>query len=144
MQSNTENDGTMLITARELLTVADCEQIIRADGCLVGYKWPEAQKPSPTMLHHVRNFSATIKLTALIYDSMPDERQWMCNGLLHLVQEIANEGFLTKFSIYRTEEGKQGCVIAFWPIHLLHDNQFRVPRRLDDLVQQNFVRRKAG
>ncbi len=37
MQDHDGNDGTMVINARELLTVDDCESIIRSDGCLVGY-----------------------------------------------------------------------------------------------------------
>ena len=49
MQDDDGSDGTMVINARELLTAADCESIIRCDGCSVGYAWPPEEKPSPAM-----------------------------------------------------------------------------------------------
>ena len=83
MQDDTENDGTMTINAHELLTAKDCEPIIRSDGCLVGYAWRLAEKPSPTMLKPVKTFSGTVKLASFIYGNLsPEEQQWMCEGLL--------------------------------------------------------------
>jgi hypothetical protein len=142
MQDDAENHGTITINAQELLTARDCDPIIRSDGCLVGYAWPLAEKPSPTMLKHVRNFSGTVRLASFVYGNLsPEEQQWMCDGLLQITQEIAHEGYLTKYAIYTTEEQKRGCVIAFWPIQADHDGKFTVPHRFDDLMRKNFERR---
>jgi hypothetical protein len=139
MQDDMENDGTITINAQELLTAKDCEPIIRSDGCLVGYAWPPAAKPSATMLKHVKDFVGNVRLAALIYGNLsPEEQRWMCDGLLQITQQIANEGYLTKYGVYTTEEKKRGCVVAFWPIQADHDGKFRVPRRFDDLVPKNF------
>lgn len=139
MQDDTENDGTITINAQELLTAKDCEPIIRSDGCLVGYAWPPGEKPSATMLKHVKDFAGNVRLASLIYGNLsPEEQQWMCDGLLQITQEIANEGYLTKYGVYTTEEQKRGCVVAFWPIQADHDGKFRVPRRFDDLVSKTF------
>ena len=142
MQDDTENDGTMTINAQELLTAKDCDPIIRSDGCLVGYAWPLAEKPSPTMLKHMRSFSGTVKLASFVYGNLsPEEQQLMCEGLLQIAREIAHEGYLTKYAIYTTEEQKRGCVIAFWPIQANHNGKFKVPRRFDDLMRKTFERR---
>ena len=142
MQDDQENDGTITINAHELLTAKDCEPIIRSDGCLVGYAWPPTAKPSATMLKHVKTFSVTVKLASFVYGKLsPEEQQWMCEGLLQIAQEIAHEGYLTKYAIYRTEEQKRGCVIAFCPIQANHNGKFTVPRRFDDLMRKNFERR---
>jgi len=135
MQEDDGNDGTIVIEAQELLTANDCESIIRADGCQVGYAWPHADKPSSAMLRHVKNFAGTVRLAALVYDNLStDEQQWMCQGLCQVSQEIAEQGYLTKYVIYTTEELKRGCVVAFWPIQVPHDGKLRVPRRFADLV----------
>ena len=62
----------------------------------------------------------------------------MCEGLRQISQEIAHEGYLTKWSIYTTQEQKRGCVIAFWPIQVQHNGKFRVPRRFADLISKKF------
>ena len=140
MQDNDANDGTIVIEAEELLTAKDCESIIRADGCQVGYAWPHAQKPSSVMLGHVKNFPGTVRLAALVYDNLStEEQQWICEGLLQISQKIAGEGYLTKYGIYMTEELKRACVVSFWPIQLPHDGKFRVPRRFDDLVAKKWA-----
>lgn len=142
MQDDAENDGTMTIISQELLTARDCDPIIRSDGCLVGYAWPLAEKPTPTMLKHVRDFSGNLRLASLVYGNLsPEEQQCMCEGLLQIAHDIANEGYLTKYGIYTTEEQKRGCVIAFCPIQANHNGKFTVPRRFDDLMRKNFERR---
>ena len=114
MHSNDENDGTLVIKAQELLTAQDCEPIIRSDGCLVRYAWPAGHKASPAMREQVEKFGATVRLTALLYGTLgPEERRWMCDGLLQISEQIAHDGYLTKYGIYTTEEQKRGCVIAF-------------------------------
>jgi len=139
MQDHDRNDGTMVINARELLTADDCEQIIRCDGCLVSYAWPPEEKPSPAMCKRVKKFAASVRLAALLYGNLgPEEQQWMCEGLRQISQEIAHEGYLTKWSIYTTQEQKRGCVIAFWPIQAQHNGKFRVPRRFADLMSKKF------
>ncbi len=70
MQDHDGNDGTMVINAHELLTADDCESIIRSDGCLVGYAWPPAEKPSPAMYQHVKKLAASVRLAALLYDNL--------------------------------------------------------------------------
>ena len=125
MQEDDENDGTIVIDAQELLTAKDCESIIRADGCQVGYAWSHADKPSLAMLRHVKNFAANLST---------EEQQWMCEGLCQVSQEIAHQGYLTKYGTYTTEELKRGCVVSFWPIQVPHDRKLRVPRRFEDLV----------
>jgi hypothetical protein len=145
MQDHDRNDGTMVINARELLTAADCEQIIRSDGCLVGYAWPPDEKPSPAMCEHVKKFAASVRLAALLYANLgPEEQQWMCEGLRQISQEIAREGYLTKCGIYTTQEQKRGCVIAFWPIQAQHNGKFRVPRRFADLMSKRFELRTGS
>jgi hypothetical protein len=143
-QEHGENDGTMMIQAHELLTVKDCDQIVRADGCLVGYAWPKKEKPSATMVKHMKKFEGTVRLTSSIYEITPEEgqKQWMCEGILHIVKEIAKEGYLTKYGLYTTEEQKRAVVVAFWPVQLPHHGEFQVPCRMADLIKQNFVRRK--
>jgi hypothetical protein len=139
MQDHDGNDGTMVIKARELLTADDCEQIIRCDGCLVGYAWPPEEKPSPAMCQHVKKFAASVRLAALLFGNLgPEEQQWMCEGLRQISEEIAHEGYLTKCAIYTTEEKKRGCVVAFWPIQVQHNGKFRVPRRFADLMSKKF------
>ena len=139
MQDDDGNDGTIVINAQELLTAKDCEPIIRSDACLVGYAWPTAEKPSPAMLKHVKNFAGSVRLAALLYGNLgPDEQQGLCQGLLQISQEIAHEGYLTKYGIYTTEELKRGCVVSFWPIQAPHDGKLRVPRRFDDLISNKF------
>ena len=139
MQDHDGNDGPTVINARELLTADDCEQIIRCDGCLVGYAWPTAETPSPAMCQHVKKFAASVRLAALLYGNLgPEEQQRMCEGLRQISQEIAHEGYLTKWSIYTTQEQKRGCVIAFWPIQVQHNGKFRVPRRFADLMSKKF------
>ena len=141
MHSNDENDGTLVIKAQELLTAEDCEPIVRSDGCLVGYAWPAGHKPSPAMREQLKKFGATVRLTALLYGNLgPEEQRWMCDGLLQISQEIAHDGYLTKYGIYTTEEQKRGCVIAFWPIQVPHNGKFRVPRRFADLMSGKFER----
>lgn len=94
MQDYDGNDGTIVISARELLTADDCESIIRSDGCLVGYAWPPAEKPSPAMCEHVKKFAASVRLASLLYGNLgPEEQQWMCEGLRKISQEIAHEGY---------------------------------------------------
>ena len=145
MQDHDGNDGTMVINARELLTADDCESIIRCDGCLVGYAWPPAEKPSPAMCQHMKKFAASVRLAALLYGNLgPEEQQWMCEGLRQISQEIAHEGYLTKWSIYTTQEQKRGCVIAFWPIQAQHNGKFRVPRRFADLMSKKFELRTGS
>ena len=139
MQDDDGNDGTMVINARELLTAADCESIIRCDGCLVGYAWPPAEKPSPAMCEQIKKFATSVRLAALLYGNLgPEEQQWMCEGLRQISREIAHEGYLTKCGIYTTEEQKRGCVVAFWPIQVQHNGKFRVPRRFADLMSKKF------
>jgi hypothetical protein len=135
MQDDDANDGTIVINARELLTAKDCEPIIRSDGCLIGYARPTAEKPSPPVLEHAKNFAGTVRLAALVYDSLsPEEQQWMCEGLRQISQEVASEGYLTKYGIYTTEDLKRGGVVSFWPIQAPHDGKLRVPRRFNDLI----------
>jgi hypothetical protein len=135
MQDDDGNDETIVINAKELLTANDCEPIIRSDGCLVGYAWPTAEKPSPAMLKHVKNFAGSVRLAGLVYDSLSsEEQQWMCEGLRQISQEIANDGYLTQYGIYTTEESKRGCVVSFWPSGAPRDGKLRVPRRFDDLL----------
>ena len=132
---NSEHDGTITITAQELLTARDCEPIICSDGCLVGYAWEPADKPSATMLKHVKEFAANVRLASLVYGNLsPEEKQWMCDGLLQITREIAREGYLTKYGVYTTEDQKHGCVVSFWPIQAEHNGKFRVPRRFEDLI----------
>ena len=139
MPDDDGNDGTIVINAKELLTANDCEPIIRSDGCLVGYAWPTAETPSPAMLKHVKNFSGSVRLAALVYDNLsPEEQQWMCEGLRQISPEIASEGYLTQYGIYATEELKRGCVVSFWPSGAPHDGKLRVPRRFDDLISNKF------
>ena len=139
MQNDDGNDGTIVINVQELLTAKDCEPIIRSDGCLVGYAWPTAEKPSPAMLKPVKNFAGSVRLAALVYDSLSsEEQQWMCEGLRQISQEIANDGYLTHYGIYTTEESKRGCVVSFWPSRAPHDGKLRVPRRFDDLLSNKF------
>ena len=139
MQDDDGIDGTIVINAQELLTAKDCEPIFRSDGCLVGYAWPTAETPSQAMLKHVKNFAGSVRLAALVYDSLfPEEQQWMCEGLRQISQEIASEGYLTQYGIYTTEELKRGCVVSFWPIQAPHDGRLRVPRRFNDLISNKF------
>jgi len=127
MQDDDPNDTTIVIEAQDLLTARDCESIIRADGCQVGYSWPHSEKPSSALLRHVRNFAGSIRLAALVYDNLStEEQQWMCQGLCQV--------YLTKYGVYTTEELRRGCVVSFWPIQVPHDGKFRVPRRFEDLV----------
>jgi hypothetical protein len=57
------------------------------------------------MLNHVKNFAGSVRLAALVYDSLsPEEQPWMCEGLCQISQEIASEGYLTQCGIYTTEE----------------------------------------
>ena len=50
----------------------------------------------------------------MLYGTLgPEERRWMCDGLLQISEQIAHDGYLTKYGIYTTEEQKRGCVIAF-------------------------------
>ena len=105
----------------------------------MGCAWPIAETPSPAMLKHVKNFAGSVRLAALVYDSLsPDEQQWMCEGLRQISQEIASEGYLTQYGIYATEELKRRCVVSFWPSGAPHDGKLRVPRRFDDLLSNKF------
>jgi hypothetical protein len=145
MQNSDENNGTLVIQAQELLTEKDCEQIIYCEGCAIGYASPPAERPSQSMAKHIKDFAGTVRLAALVYGNLsPDERRWMCEGVLDISEEIGREGYLTKFGIYRTEDHKRGCVIAFWPAQVSHNGEFRVPRKFDDLVKKNFVCRVAS
>jgi hypothetical protein len=135
MQDDDENDGTIVRDAQELLTAKDCDSIIHADGCQVGYAWPCANKPSSAMLGHVKNFAGTVRLAALVYDVLSTEEQlWLCEGLRQISEEMAGEGYLTKYGVYTTEELNRGCVVLFRPIQVPHDGTLRVPRRFEELV----------
>jgi len=145
LQGRDENDGTMMIHAQELLTERDCEQIIRCDGCSVGYAWPPAERPSRTMVKHIRDFAGAVRLAALVYGNLsPEEQRWMCDGLLDITGEMANEGYLTKYGVYVTDDEKRGCVVAFWPVHVDHNGEFRVLRLFDDLFPKTSAGGNAG
>jgi hypothetical protein len=133
MQGNLENDRTMLIPTSELLTTRECDQIIRSHECLIGYQWPPNERPSAIMVQHLKKFLTTLRFTANIYGQASDVQEYLCDGLLHVVKEIASEGYLTEYAVYTTEEQIQVCVIAFWPVQLPRDHTFRVPRRFEDL-----------
>jgi hypothetical protein len=142
MQNDDGSDGTMVINAQELLTAQDCEPILRCDGWLVGYGWVSGQKPSPAIREQVKKFAATVKLAALVYGNLdPEEQLWLCEGLLQISQEIAHEGYLTKYGVYTTEEQKRGCVLEFWPSQVQHCGTFKVSRRYADLMSKKFERR---
>jgi hypothetical protein len=111
----------------------------------VGFAWPPTQKLSPTIREQAKKFAATVKLAALVYDNVdPEEQLWLCEGLLQISQEIASEGYLTKYGVYTTEEQKRGCVLAFWPSQIPHNGKFRVPRRFADPMAKKFERRMGS
>lgn len=144
MQSNFDNDGTLQVESRELLTIADCQHIIRAHGWCVTYTWLHDERLTETLYARMREFKRALEFIVHMYLHVrPDLQQWFCEGLLHIVNQFADEGYLTRYAVYTTEESKRGCFVVFWPIQLPHDNKFTLPTRLDDLIQQNFVRRSS-
>lgn len=131
-----DNGETMVVKAHELLTLQDLEVIMRAEGCSVRGQWPASEHPSATVLQNMASFNGGLRMASQ-FASLPQEQRWMFDGLLHTVQEIANEGWRTMYSSYVTQEQKSACVIAFWPVHRSHGGELRVPCRFGDLMNQN-------
>jgi hypothetical protein len=142
MQDDDGSDGTTVIKPQELLTAQGCEPIIRCDGCLVGYGWVSGQEPSPARREQVKKFAAAVKLAASACGNLaPEEQQCLCEGIFQISQEIAHQGYVTKYGVYMTEEQMRGCVIAFWPIQVPDSGKCRVPSRFADLMSKKVERR---
>ncbi len=124
MQDHDGNDETMVINAqRELLTADDCESIIRSDGCLVGYAWPTAEKPSPAMCQHMKKFAASVRLAALLYGNLGPEEQQIELDVRRVASDLQGnsaqrDGYLSEVRRLhdRGAEARLRAVAFTWPI----------------------------
>jgi hypothetical protein len=140
---------TMIVEAKEVLTIEDCEAIIQSDGVLFNYQWPTGEPMSPAIMRHLTELKLTLKVWKVIYHQFElkqerREQQCLCESVLAIVREkIAKEGCRTLYAVYKTAEGKQGCLIAFCSNKLRrHPENFNAPCRLDDLL--NFPQKYGG
>lgn len=150
-QPDNNDERLMVIPSRELLTLTDCKELMLSEGCAMALPSPpgEPEEQKLAMRSHMSNFKGTLRFAALIHrdEQMPDRvelSESLLKGLLKIVADVGKLGYLTRYAVYTTEEQKRGCVVGFWPVHMPHDGYLQVPRRMEDLVQQNFHWKKAG
>lgn len=150
-QPDNNDENLMVIPSRELLTLTDCKQLVQCEGWSIALPTPEGDPPELklAMRLQLKNFKGTLRFAVLIYrNERMSDRAEICEGLLRglldIVQAVGKLGYLTRYAIYTTEEQKRACVVGFWPVRLPHDGYLQVPRRMDDLLKQNFHWKKVG
>lgn len=134
------NKGAMIVNAREVLTLKDCDEIVGADRHSVLFAGDKSKSLSAIARSNMALFGTTLGEGRFLLESnVPEVRQAMRNSLLDIVQQLAGKGYLTMYAVYTTVEQTRGCPIAFWPAHVPHQGKFEVPCKLEDLLNKHFV-----
>jgi len=104
---------TKRVPSKEPKALTDFDDIVSSEGFSVVY--PLAA--GTALLVKMKMFIQSLRLAL----GASDMQQWMFEGLLKEVQEIAKDGYRTLYAVYLTEEQTRGCLIAFYPVHLQHE-----------------------
>ena len=117
---------TKRVPSKEPEALTDFDDIVSSEGFSVVY--PLAA--GTALLVKMKMLIQSLRLAL----GASDMQQWMFEGLLKEVQEIAKDGYRTLYAVYLTEEQTRGCLIAFYPVHLQHEGHIQVPLHFEDLM----------